>query len=363
MIRKFENKDLEEIMKIWLNVNIQAHDFIPEDYWKDNFDSVKSMLPDAEIYVYESEGKIKAFAGIDNGYIAGIFVSNEMQSNGVGKQLLDKTKELYPNLSLTVYKKNRKAINFYKRERFIIKQEQIDENTGEVEYLMAWRQVDINTWMNQYLSGLKNLFGFRLEFVGLQGSYGRGEATDGSDIDVVVILNHADPEDLKAYSTMLDSLLYREKVCGFISGIRELKHWESSDLFQFYYDTTPVFGSIDFLKELIGTEDIRRAIRIGACNIYHMCGHNMVHERDGALIKELYKSAAFTVQAVSYLQTETYRKRKTELLPVLQQPEREILETAIALKQQTDLDQAEFDRFSGQLFRWASDLIAEYKVT
>jgi len=87
----------------------------------------------------------------------------------------------------------------------------------------------------------------------------------------------------------------------------------------------------------------------------------MVHERDCKLLKALYKSATFTVQAVSYLQTGTYRKKKTELLPVLQQPEREILETAIALKQQTDFTQAEFDRLSGELFRWASDLISEYQ--
>nr|WP_295975059.1 nucleotidyltransferase domain-containing protein [uncultured Bacillus sp.] len=222
-------------------------------------------------------------------------------------------------------------------------------------------KVDIDTWMKEYFGKLKNLFGSRLEFVGLQGSYGRGEATDDSDIDVVVILNHADAEDLKAYGTMLDSLPNREKVCGFISSLQKLKHWEHSDLFQFYYDTTPIFGSIDFLQELIGKEDVRRAIRIGACNLYHMCGHNMVHERDGELLKALYKSATFTVQAISYLQTGTYRKRKTELLPVLRQPEREILETAIAMKQQVDLAQAEFDRLSKQLFRWASDLIAEYQ--
>jgi ribosomal protein S18 acetylase RimI-like enzyme len=140
MIRRFENKDLEKIMEIWLNTNIQAHSFIAKDYWENNFDFVKSILPDAEIYIYESEGKIKAFVGIDNGYIAGIFVSDEMQSKGIGKQLLSKIKELYSELGLTVYKKNEKAVGFYQREQFVIKQEQIDKNTGEVEYLMVWNK-------------------------------------------------------------------------------------------------------------------------------------------------------------------------------------------------------------------------------
>ncbi len=222
-------------------------------------------------------------------------------------------------------------------------------------------QVNIDTWIQQYLSKLKSLFGSRLAFVGLQGSYGRGEATDNSDIDMVVILDHAEPEDLKTYGTMLDSLPNREKICGFISGLQELKNWERFDLFQFYYDTTTILGNIDFLKELIGKEDVRRAVRIGACNIYHMCGHNMVHEKDGELLKALYKSSTFIVQAVFFLQTGTYRKRKTELLSVLQQPEREILETAAALKQQANLAQADFDQLSGQLFRWALHLITEYQ--
>ena len=221
--------------------------------------------------------------------------------------------------------------------------------------------MDIKTWVQDYLDKLKSLFDSRLLFVGLQGSYGRGEATESNDIDMVVILNYVNPDDLKKYSSMLDTLPNRGKVCGFISGRQELMNWERSDLFQFYHDITPIFGNIDFLQPLISKEDVRRAVRIGACNIYHMCGHNMVHEKDGKLLKALYKSATFTVQAVSYLQTGTYRKKKAELLPVLQQPEREILESAVALKQQTDLDQAEFDRLSEELFRWASNLMAEYQ--
>ncbi|WP_312636050.1 N-acetyltransferase [Oscillibacter sp.] len=140
MIRKFESKDIEKVMEIWLDTNIQAHNFISKGYWESNFDLVKSMLPDAEIYIYESERKIVAFVGVDNGYIAGIFVSADAQSKGIGKQLLDKIKQRYSALSLTVYKKNIKAVNFYQRELFVIKQEQIDENTDEEEYLMVWNQ-------------------------------------------------------------------------------------------------------------------------------------------------------------------------------------------------------------------------------
>ncbi len=221
---------------------------------------------------------------------------------------------------------------------------------------------NINTWMTGFLGELKALFDSRLLFAGLQGSYGRDEATAGSDVDVVVILDQVTPDDLKAYSAMLDTLPNREKVCGFISGRQELLNWERSDLFQFYHDTTPVFGSIDFLMPQINQEDIYRTIRIGACNIYHLCGHNMVHEKDADILKNLYKSAAFTVQAVYFEKTGAYIKQKSELIPLLQPQEREILQTFINLKQQSNMAQTEFDRFSELLFNWAAGLLIEYKT-
>ena len=232
----------------------------------------------------------------------------------------------------------------------------------DMVYLKKDLNFDIDAWMEGYLGKLKALFGSRILFVGLQGSYGRGEATEESDIDAVVILDHAAMEDLKAYSAMLDTLPNREKVCGFISGRQELINWERSDLFQLYRDTTPVLGNIDFLLPLIGKEDVRRAIRIGACNIYHMCGHNMVHEKDFEILKSLYKSAAFTVQAIHYEQTGTYIKQKAKLIHVLQAQEQEILQVSIMLREQSNPAQSEFEHFSELLFNWTAGLIIKYKA-
>lgn len=221
--------------------------------------------------------------------------------------------------------------------------------------------IDIEAFMRTYLDKMKSLFGSRLLFVGLQGSCGRGEATKGSDIDTVVILDRATAQDLKAYSAVLETLPNRKKMCGFISGRQELINWERSDLFQFYHDTTPVLGSIDFLLPLIGREDVRRAVRIGACNIYHMCGHNMVHEKDDGILKALYKSAAFTMQAVYYDRTGTYIKQKSELIPLLPHEEQEILRTGIMLRKQPDLSKTDFERLSELLFSWAAEMICRYK--
>lgn len=222
--------------------------------------------------------------------------------------------------------------------------------------------IDIKKWVEEYLIKAQSLFGGRLVFVGLQGSYGRGEATENSDIDVVLILDEVTSEDLSEYSKMLDSLTHRSKVCGFVSGIEELKRWEAYDLFQFYHDTEQIFGSIEFMKELIKDEDVRRAVRIGACNIYHMCVHNMVHEKDVNILKSLYKAAVFSVQAVSYLQTGVYRKYKTELLNVLQEAESKILKTAIELKEKTEIAAKDFEVLSADLLNWTSCLIKKYST-
>ena len=105
--------------------------------------------------------------------------------------------------------------------------------------------IEITAWINLFLQKLEETFGERVWFVGLQGSYSRGEATEKSDIDMVVILDEVAVLDIQNYNTMLDSLPHRELICGFLSGKKELLNWEPSDLFQFYYDTKAIKGSLD----------------------------------------------------------------------------------------------------------------------
>lgn len=140
MIRKFKIDELETLMKIWLETNIKAHDFINESYWQGNYEMVQGMLPDSTIFVYEDNHIVQGFVGLLGNYIAGIFVTANCQSKGIGKALLDYVKEECSELSLQVYKKNIRALQFYLREDFIVSKEQIDENTGEVELTMNWQK-------------------------------------------------------------------------------------------------------------------------------------------------------------------------------------------------------------------------------
>ena len=216
--------------------------------------------------------------------------------------------------------------------------------------------IDITAWMQNFLQTLNETFANRVWFVGLQGSYGRGEATETSDIDIVVILDELSPMDIQTYNAMLGTLTHRELICGFISGINEIMNWEPSDLFQFCYDTTPIKGNLDKVFALIDDRAVNRAIKIGVCNIFHGCVHNMLHEKSEDILRGLYKSASFVVQAIAFKQTGNYIRHQKDLLEVVSSDERVIVETFLQIKNGEPLD---FHLMSETLFAWAKKWIGE----
>ena len=251
------------------------------------------------------------------------------------------------------------------------------------------KEICISSYIGMFCDALRRTFGERICFAGLQGSYGRGEATESSDIDLVVILDRLSPQDIAVYRHMLSGLPYRDRACGFLSGRRELENWEPSDLFQFYFDTEPLIGSLDFLRNLLSREAVERAVRIGACNLYHGCVHNMVHERDPEILSALYKSAVFLLQAVCFRGTGLYLKKRADLRKNVSGREREILDIAEERKREKSLPEMngaaeaaeraemmaemaetaesgsekrkeQFERQSELLFLWAQQLLLDF---
>ena len=210
--------------------------------------------------------------------------------------------------------------------------------------------IDISSWTKEYLRALEENFGPRVWFVGLQGSYGRGEATESSDIDMVVILDELTPADIHAYNAMLNTLPHRELICGFLSGKKEIANWDPADFFQLYHDTTAIVGSLDELLPLLDAAAVTRSIKIGACNIYHICVHNMLYGKSENTLKGLYKSASFVVQAIVYQQTGKYHRHQKDLLQTVSADEKIITETFMALKNGGDVH---FKQMSEALFKWA----------
>lgn len=218
----------------------------------------------------------------------------------------------------------------------------------------------IDDWIDEFISKIKNEFRDKLAFIGLQGSYKRKEANDNSDIDIVVILNELTVQDLKKYRAIISQMPYKEKACGFISGKSEIIGWEKSDLFQFYYDTQPIYGSIDYLLPLIGKEDIKRAIKIGACNLYHACCHNFLYENSAEILSALYKSSFFILQAKYFDETEQYISSKTDLVKQLNGIDKEILIICIDRKKLTEMDEVTLVIYYDKIISWSSALLQSY---
>jgi putative acetyltransferase len=142
MIRELKETDIDQIMKIWLDTNIKAHHFIDSSYWLKSYVTVEKVLPQATVYVYDSNGQIQGFLGLNGDYIEGIFVDADYQSKGIGRELLGYAKERHNKLLLNVYKRNERAAAYYLREGFVVMTEQIEEDTKERELTMVWKPLE-----------------------------------------------------------------------------------------------------------------------------------------------------------------------------------------------------------------------------
>ncbi len=217
-------------------------------------------------------------------------------------------------------------------------------------------ELNIQEWMNHYLNCLKARFGSRLRFVGLQGSRARGEAKQGSDIDVVAVLDELNWADLQDYGRLLEDLPCREWICGFVSGWQELMNWDGGELLALYYDTLPFYGSLDALLECIDAASVKACIRKDIGGIYHGCAHNLLHERDEVLLQNLYKSAEFVLKAIYYLRTGSYLRGRSELMAVLTGADGDIFQTAQLIRSGAPI---EMEGMSRKLFLWSGNLLRE----
>ena len=218
--------------------------------------------------------------------------------------------------------------------------------------------LDIKIWMAAYVQAVRAAFGDRVRYIGLQGSRGRGEASDASDIDVVCILDTCSLRDLEAYRAAVAALPDRDKLCGFVSGTAELAAWDGADLFQFRHDTTDWYGRLAGLLPPENEEDARRALHTGACGLYHLCCHNFLHGRSREAVAEAYKSAVFLLQAKTYLEQGVYCRRRAELARRLTGTDRDILRTAQALKAGTCRE--DLTALTDRLLAWCREILTAW---
>lgn len=217
------------------------------------------------------------------------------------------------------------------------------------------KELNLQYFMNNLETRLTDVFGSRIVFFGLQGSYGRGEQTLISDIDIVVILDRISFNDLQMYHNIIQATDFKEMVCGFVAGKEELLAWEKYDLLQLYLDTKPYVGSLDFLKDTFTVENIRQAVRVGVCNIYHVASHNFLHARNMAVLKDIYKSARFVIRMKNFYETGSYVSTMRELFNIAGNTDKKILEECNGFSD--EYSEAEFNGKSQDIIEWASNLI------
>ena len=218
--------------------------------------------------------------------------------------------------------------------------------------------LDLETWLADFRRRMEGTFGARLRFLGLQGSRARGEAAADSDVDVVVILDRLEPADLAAYRAAAADLPHREKLCGFVSGAAELAAWDRGELFQFVMDTVPLLGDLEAVTGPVGRAEARRAVRSGACALYHGCCHGLLHGMDAAALGALYKTARFTLRARHFLETGRYCRRTAELAAALTGEEAAILASG-GRAESPGLPPEEIRALGERLFAWAGALLRE----
>ncbi len=210
---------------------------------------------------------------------------------------------------------------------------------------------NLEDWLEEIVGKIRGHFCKRVVFLGLQGSYKRGEATAASDVDVVVILDELRIEDLKAYREIVRSMPDYEKACGFISGRAELQNWSKSDLFQFYFETESLYGDLTELIAPPEKDDIRRTVKLSAEALYHAACHSFVFDENPAeTLSSLYKMTFFILQAEYYLKNNVYISTKKELLTSLTGADYEILQTCINM----NLVENGIDEMYERLINWCS---------
>ena len=193
--------------------------------------------------------------------------------------------------------------------------------------------------------------------MGLQGSCRRGEATENSDIDAVVVLEELSIPHLQQYRDILCRLGQKEKSCGFICGRKELAGWNPLESCLMLHETLDLYGKLEELMPPYTQEDVRVYLKLNLGNLYHELCHRYLHS--GQLEQELprmYKSTLYLLQNLHWLRAGVYPMNTSELEVCLCGTDRKILLTAAQYKQGEAVDAKEAFE---QLFDWSAELLRQ----
>ena len=214
--------------------------------------------------------------------------------------------------------------------------------------------VDINQYLNDLIAECKSVFSDKLLYVGLQGSYLRGEANEDSDIDIMLILDRFSVEDMDAYRAILKRIGHYEKSCGFICGKDDMARWNPLEVCQLTHTTKDLFGSLsDYLPSASRKDEINY-VKLGVGNLYHTLCHRYIHsdrEKNIRKLRDSGKELFFLIQNLHYLESGVFAKTKKELQTIVSEEDRKTLSLG-------DLpDEYDFDKAFRCAFQWCQNAL------
>lgn len=217
---------------------------------------------------------------------------------------------------------------------------------------------DVQSYLARLTALLREAYGARLVYVGLQGSYMRGEATEKSDIDVMAVVDDLSPSDLDAYRRAINELEEPEKSCGFIGSRADLMHWNPLEIAHLLHTTRDYYGTLSALLPAYTDEDVRNFVKISVGNLYHELCHRYIHsgrERSAERLPSVYKGVFYILQNLHFLQSGEFASTRAELLTRLSGQDHGVLERAMALHRGEAFD---FDESFDLLFTWCQETLA-----
>ena len=214
---------------------------------------------------------------------------------------------------------------------------------------------DLDKYLADLILNCRSAFGERLLYIGLQGSWLRGEAHENSDIDIMVILDGLSVRDMDTYRGILKGIGFYEKSCGFICGKDEMKRSNPLEVCQLCHTTKDLVGVLtDYLPPATREDEINY-VNLSLGNLYHELCHRYIHanrDKNAAKFRGTCKSVFYLIQNLHFLESGHFILSRKELNEAVPEEDRIVLEMA-ELPDDYDFDQA----FSS-LFAWCKSAFA-----
>ena len=218
----------------------------------------------------------------------------------------------------------------------------------------------VEEYIKDLTAALQEKFGHRLLCVGLQGSYLRGEATEDSDIDIVVILDALSVEDLVLYKSMIYERETPEKSCGFICGKEQLKKWNPLEVCNFLHGTKDYFGQLSNYLPQYSQDDLVNFVKLSVGNLYHEICHCFLHAdlaKNKTKLPYFYKNVFFILQSIYYLKTGIFYPTKKTIMENLIEADRAVMEIADQIR---DVGEYDFEKAFCSLFNWCQNTLKSF---